>query len=110
MVEPVVAQHILIAAMAGAMVVLFGAIYAMLFAWSKIKKDSRYMYGAYLSYSIFVVFTLIMAYTLNLTGFWYSVVAVMLIGYLLAPHGVWLLCVRTHNDESEELEELESIN
>ncbi len=104
MVEPVVAQHILIAAMAGAMVVLFGAIYAMLFAWSKIKKDPRYMIGAYFAYSIFVVFTAIMAYTLNLTGFWYSIVAVMLIGYLLAPHGVWHLCVGTHKQEVEAIE------
>jgi len=104
MVEPVVAQHILIAAMAGAMVVLFGAFYAMLFAWSRIKKDSRFMIGAYFAYSIFVVFTAIMTYTLNLTGFWYLIVAVMLIGYLLAPHGIWHLCVRTHEEELEVTE------
>jgi hypothetical protein len=99
MVEPVVAQHILLAAMAGAMVVLFGAVYATLFAWSRIKKNPRFMIGAYLAYSVFVAFAAIMAYTLNLTGFWYLIVAVMLIGYLLAPHGIWHLCVGTHKAE-----------
>jgi len=99
MVEPVIAQHILIAAMAGAMVVLFGAIYAMFYAWSKIKKDPRFMIGAYLAYAIFVIFAVILTYTLNLTGFWYLIVAVMLVGYLFAPHGIWHLCVGTHKQE-----------
>ena len=104
MVEPVVAQNILLAAMAGAMVVLFGAIYAALFAWSKIKKNPRFMIAAYLSYLIFVVFTILLAYTLHLTGFWYLIVALMIFGYLLAPHGVWRLCVGTHKVENNNSE------
>lgn len=105
MVEPVVAQYILLSAMAGAMVVLFGAVYAMFFAWSKIKKDHRYMFAAYAAYAVFAVFAMIMTFTLHLTGFWYLVVAVMLVGYWLAPYGIWHLCVATHSEEHNEVSE-----
>jgi hypothetical protein len=40
-----------------------------------------------------------LADALHLTGFWISIVVVMLVGYLLAPHGIWLLCVNTHDDK-----------
>ena len=102
MVEPVVAQYILLAAMAGAMVVLFGATYAMLFAWSKIKKDPRFLIAAYLAYITLLVFTAILAYTLHLTGFWSLIVAMMIVGYFFAPYGIWRLCVRTHEYEDSE--------
>ena len=101
MTEPVAAQHIMLATMAGAMVIMFGAIYALLFAWSKTKKFPQLMIGAYFSYLLFAISTAIMAYTLNLTGFWFVIVVVMLIGYLLAPHGIWYLCVGTHKSEVE---------
>lgn len=105
MVEPVVAQYILLAAMAGAMVVLFGAIYAMLFTWARIKKDFRFIVGSYFAYAILVTFSMILTYTLHLTGFWYLIVAVMLIGYFLAPYGIWYLCVGTHKQEEKEITE-----
>ncbi len=98
-VEPVAAGHIMIATMAGAMVILFGASYALLFAFSRIKSYPKLMIGAYLAYLLFAASVATMAYTLNLHGFWYLIVAVMLIGYLLAPHGIWHLCVGTHQNE-----------
>ncbi len=101
MTDPVSAQHIMLATMAGALVILFGAFYAFFFAWSKLKKHPRMMIGAYVSYLLFAISTAIMAYTLNLTGFWFSIVVVMLIGYLLAPHGIWYLCEGTHQSEAE---------
>ena len=100
MVEPVVAQYILLAAMSGAMVVLFGAAYAMLFAWAKIKKDPRFMIIAYFAYFILLIFTVLLAYTLHLSGFWYLIVAVMIIGYFFAPYGIWRLCVGTHESKN----------
>jgi hypothetical protein len=30
------------------------------------------------------------------SSFWSGVVALMLLGYLAAPHGIWHLCVGTH--------------
>jgi len=102
MVEPVVAQYILLAALSGAMVVLFGAAYAALYAWSKIKKEPYFLVVAYFAYSIFVVFVALLTYTLHLTGFWYLVVTLMIVGYFFAPYGVWRLCVGTHKCEDTE--------
>lgn len=33
---------------------------------------------------------------------WALLVALMLLGYLLAPHGIWHLCVGTHDKEQKE--------
>ena len=102
-VEPVLAQHILIAAMAGAMVILFGAFYALAFAWSKTHGKPRLLVWAYLAYALLVASSLVLARALNLDGLWQWVIGVMLSGYLLAPHAIWHLCVGTHaegdNDE-----------
>jgi putative effector of murein hydrolase LrgA (UPF0299 family) len=101
-VEPVAAGHIMIATVAGAMVIMFGAVYALLFAWSRVKSYPKLMIGAYFSYLLFALSVAVMAYTLNLHGFWVLIVAVMLLGYLLAPHGIWYLCVGTHDNEEEK--------
>jgi len=37
-----------------------------------------------------------------LTPFWGSVVALMLVGYLAAPHFIFRLCVATHEGDHEE--------
>jgi hypothetical protein len=39
-----------------------------------------------------------LANSLHLSGHWLILVLLMLIGYLLAPHGIWRLCVGTHAD------------
>ncbi len=96
MTEPVEAQQIMLATMAGAMVVMFGAIYAFLFAWSKLRQRRALMPLAYLAYFCLAVAVVVLAQALHLTGFWSLIVAVMLLGYLLAPHAIWHLCVRTH--------------
>ncbi len=96
MTEPVEAQQIMLAAMAGAMVVLFGAVYAFLFAWSKLHKRPVIMLAAYLSYLCLAAATVALAFALHLSGFWLIVVFVMLVGYLLAPHAIWHLCEGTH--------------
>jgi len=95
-VEPVASQDLLIAAMAGAMVVMFGAIYAMLFAWSRIHSKPRLLIGAYVVYALLFAATLVLVRTLNLSGLWQLVAAVMVVGYLLAPQAIWHLCVGTH--------------
>ncbi len=96
MVEPVIAQDIMIATMSGALIVLFGAIYALLYAWSKIQKNNKLMAASYLVFALFVAATVTLAKALNLDGFWTVVVAVMIVGYFLAPRGIWHLCVGTH--------------
>lgn len=80
------------------MVILLGALYALLFAYARIRRVRWLMPMAYLSYAGLFVSTLILAQAANLLShpLWATVVGFMLLGYLLAPHGIWHLCVGTH--------------
>jgi hypothetical protein len=95
-IEPVAAAHIMIAVIAGASVIVTGALYAGLFAWGKLRRDPRILVSAYLAYAALVGCVLVLAYALNLNGPWVVLVVLLLIGYLLAPHGIWHLCTGTH--------------
>jgi hypothetical protein len=86
----------MIAAMAGAMVVMFGAIYALLFAWARVHARPRLMIAGYGAYALLFLATVVLVRTLNLGGAWQLVAAIMVIGYLLAPQAIWHLCVGTH--------------
>jgi hypothetical protein len=83
------------------MVVMAGALYALLFAYARVKRQPRLMPLAYGAYLGLVVSVLILAAVANLfaTGFWTFIVVLMLVGYLLAPHAIWRLCVGTHGPE-----------
>ena len=96
MFEPVEVQDIMMAAMAGAMIVMFGAAYAFTFAMAKLNKDRRLTILAYGCFAALTVFVLVLAKSLNMTGFWQIVAITMLVGYLLAPQAIWKLCVGTH--------------
>ena len=96
MFEPVELNDILISAIAGALVVLFGALYALAFAFGRLN-DSKGLTGlAYGFFALLAIAALILADALRLTGFWQLVTAVILAGYLLAPHAIWKLCAGTH--------------
>ena len=101
-------NSILLATMAGAMVVLAGALYAAVFAIGKIFANPFLVRLSYLFYGVLVVSVLVLARSLDFSGFWNSVTIVMLAGYLLAPQGIWRLCVATHKDEHHEAERTES--
>ncbi|MGB5211629.1 MAG: hypothetical protein WBP60_14005 [Gammaproteobacteria bacterium] len=96
MIEPVAVNDIMAAAIAGALIILFGAAYALLFAVSRLRGQGRLMIVAYLAYGLLAFCVLVLARTLNLEGLWQSVTAVMLVGYLVAPRLIWNLCVGTH--------------
>lgn len=99
MPSAVEAQQIILATMSGALVVLFGAMYALFFALGMINRSKRQLAFAYAAYACFVAATFGLAWSLRLSGLWMSLVVVMLLGYLLAPHGIWHLCVATHQSE-----------
>lgn len=103
MYEPVAAADIMKAVIAGAMVVLAGAGYALFFALGKIAGGALKATAAYLSYGVLVASVLVLAQALNLNGFWRIVVGVMLVGYLLAPHAIWHLCVGTHEAQGRDV-------
>jgi len=96
MMDPVDLDNFFIAFFSAAMVILMGAAYALLFAWSKLRKVRLAAISAYCSYGLLVVSVLFLADAMNFSGYWQILVWVMLAGYLWAPHGIWHLCQGTH--------------
>jgi uncharacterized membrane protein len=101
MIEPVALKDFFVTFFSAAMVILSGALYALLFAYARVRRRPQLMPLAYLAYGGLVVSVIVLALVANLfaTPFWTFIVALMLVGYLLAPHGIWHLCVGTHVHE-----------
>jgi hypothetical protein len=91
--EPVALDHLFTAFVAGAAVILSGAAYALLFAWSRLRHRPRLMVPAYVAYGCLTAAVLTLARVLHMSGIWTAVVAAMLVGYLLAPRAIWHLTV-----------------
>lgn len=108
--QAVVVNSILLATMAGAMVVLAGALYAAVFAIGKFSDNPALVKLSYLFYAVLFVSTLVLARTLDFSGVWNGVAAVMLIGYLIAPQAIWKLCVGTHGGARDDHELERSIS
>lgn len=98
MIEPVKMADFFVTFFSAASVIVCGALYALLFAYSRIKHVPRLMPLAYAAYALLFVSVVVLANVANLFGspFWVCVVILMLAGYLLAPHAIWHLCVGTH--------------
>jgi len=103
MIHPVELANFFTVFFSAASVILFGATYALLFAYSRVKGRPGLMPLAYLAYVGLFASVLVLAFTANLftNGFWTFIVLLMLVGYLVAPHGIWHLCVQTHEHEHE---------
>ena len=108
MIEPASLANFFTIFFSSAMVIMLGALYALLFAYSRIKAVPFLMPLAYLSYAGLFAFTLMLANAANLLAYplWATVVVFMLVGYLLAPHAIWHLCVGTHADVQAQAEVL----
>jgi hypothetical protein len=100
MIDPVATQHIMAAAIAGASIILFGAIYALLYALSRLRRRPGLMLWAYAAYAVLIGAVSVLSSTLNMNGFWQVVAAVMVIGYFVAPRLIWHLCAGTHVSEA----------
>lgn len=99
--EPLGLQDMFFGTMAGAAIVLTGALYALFFALGRLH-DSRAMdVASLLSYLILVLAVLVLINALALSGVWILVTGVMLIGYFLLPRAIWHLCVGTHAGDAE---------
>lgn len=107
MIEPVALADFFTVFFTAALVILCGGLYALLFAYARVKNVPRLMPLAYLSYGGLAVSALMLARAANLldSPFWSGVVVLMLIGYLVAPHGIWHLCVGTHGEEDHDAPE-----
>jgi hypothetical protein len=100
-IEPVYLGNFFIVFLTSALTLLFGAVYALLFTFAKIKGNKNYFYAAYFSYGALSMCIFSLAFCANLVKqpFWIFVVGLMMIGYFFAPQAIWKLCVATHQSE-----------
>lgn len=98
MMEPVELADFFVVFFSSAAIILCGALYALIFAWSRVRNMPRLMPFAYAAYAALFASVVALGNAANLFGsyFWISVVILMLAGYLAAPHVIWHLCVNTH--------------
>ncbi len=102
MTEPANPADFLTVFFTAAMVIVLGALYALLFACSRLKRIPRLMQAAYLAYGGLFICALVLARATHLfnSPWWATIVVLMLAGYLLAPHAIWHLCTGTHSAET----------
>ncbi|WP_019866403.1 hypothetical protein [Methylovulum miyakonense] len=96
MIEPVALKDFFITFFVSALIILSGAAYALLFAWSKVNPKGHIRLAAYSAYLILAASVAELTYTAHFSGYWLIISAAMLIGYFFAPIGIWHLCVKTH--------------
>ncbi len=83
-----------------ALIILAGACYALLFAWSKVNSKRFIKLLAHLSYFVLVIAVVELTQAANFSGYWLLVSIIMVIGYFFAPISIWHLCVKTHDDHT----------
>jgi hypothetical protein len=99
MIEPVALQDFFITFFSSALIILAGASYALLFAWSKVNPNYRIKIAALVSYTVLLLSVVELTRAAQFHGFWLIISLVMMIGYFFAPIGIWHLCVKTHADD-----------
>jgi hypothetical protein len=102
MAEPVAIDGLLTTFLSSAAVIVFGGLYAGLFASARLWRRRWMMPLALCGYGLTAVAVLTLAQAANLHGMWAWLVVAMLVGYLLAPYGIWYLCVATHGEAETE--------
>lgn len=102
MIEPVELKDFFITFFAAASIILCGAGYAGLYAWSKLRGKPGLLLWAYACYAALACATFVLARATHLNGQWQALVGLMLAGYLLAPMGIWKLCAASHGGQAHK--------
>ncbi len=97
MIEPVALKDFFITFFSSALIIMAGASYALLFAWSKVNQRLLIKVSAYMSYLILLIAVYQLSVAANLKGYWQIISYVMVIGYFFAPIAIWHLCQKTHD-------------
>ena len=96
MIEPIALHDFFITFFSSALIILAGAGYALLFAWSKVNPDFRIKIAALFSYAVLILSVVELTRAAQFHGYWLIISFAMVIGYFFAPIGIWHLCVKTH--------------
>jgi len=97
MLEPVALKDFFITFFSSALIIMAGASYALLFAWSKVNPRLSIKLSAYASYIVLLVSVYQLTLAANLNGYWGIISYLMVIGYFFAPIAIWHLCKQTHD-------------
>lgn len=97
MLEPVALKDFFITFFSSALIIMAGASYALLFAWSKAKPHLGITLSAYVAYVILLISVYQLTLAANLEGYWRIISYLMVIGYFFAPIAIWHLCKKTHD-------------
>ena len=98
MIEPVALKDFFITFFSSALIIMAGASYALLFAWSKVNSRLSIKLSAYASYLILLISVYQLTLAANLDGYWRIISYLMVIGYFFAPIAIWHLCKQTHDN------------
>jgi hypothetical protein len=99
--EGLTASELLIAGMAGAVVVMAGGLYALFLAWAFMHNRPRDKMLAYLNFLVLCVAFIFLAWALHMDAVWHAVVVFVLLAYLISPHLIWKLTKATHGEHNE---------
>jgi hypothetical protein len=97
--EPLALQQIFFSTMAGAVIVLMGASYALFFALGRLHQSRSMSAASLASFLLLAAAAYVLVQALSLGGVWILVTIVMLVGYFLLPRAIWHLCTGTHAGE-----------
>ncbi len=107
MIEPVALKDFFITFFSSALIIMAGASYALLFAWSKVNPNYRIKFFAYASYVVLIISVVELTRAANFSGYWLAISIAMVVGYFFAPIGIWHLCVKTHDDHDDTTKTVE---
>ena len=85
-------QDFFITFFSSALIILAGASYALLFAWSKVNANFRIKIASYISYLVLIVAVFYLTQAANFTGYWLSLSVVMVI--FLHPSGFGICALK----------------
>ena len=97
MIEPVALKDFFITFFSSALIIMAGASYALLFAWSKVNSNPLIKFAATASFIVLIISVLELTKAANFSGHWLMISIAMVIGYFFAPIVIWHLCVKTHH-------------
>jgi len=95
-------ETMIVASLACAAIVLFGALYAIFLALGHMKQNLYYYYCSYAFYALLAVSAWLLVDALQLSRIWLLLVATLLVGYLIGPQFIWRLSVAVHKVDDEK--------
>jgi hypothetical protein len=107
MIEPVALKDFFVTFFSSALIIMAGASYALLFAWSKTNSNPKIKIAAYASYIVLLGSVAELTRAANFSGYWLMISVAMVIGYFFAPIAIWHLCNKTHEHQNDTTKILE---